>query len=87
MQDCRGHDFDPWLGNQDPTGHMTWPKKKKHGKKRGQENHHIHTCFNLGNLQTHRLQDWLLRKGEGMTEWYVAVIKTVPLRLGYLTLN
>ena len=63
-------------------------KRKRQGRKeRGQENHHIHTCFNLGNLQTYRLQDWLLRKGEGMIKWYVAVIKLVPLRLGYLTLN
>ena len=26
---CRGHGFDPWSGNKDPTGHTAWPKKKK----------------------------------------------------------
>ena len=24
---CRGHRFDPWLGNWDPMCHMAWPKK------------------------------------------------------------
>ena len=24
-----GTGFDPWLGNQDPTSHVVWPKKKK----------------------------------------------------------
>ena len=26
---CKGHRFDSLLGNQDPTFHMAWPKKKK----------------------------------------------------------
>ena len=26
---CRGHRFDPCLGNWDPTCHVAWPKKKK----------------------------------------------------------
>ena len=26
---CRGHGFDPWPGNQDPTCHTAWQKKKK----------------------------------------------------------
>ena len=24
---CRGHGFDPWSGNQDPTGQAVWPKR------------------------------------------------------------
>ena len=26
---CRGCGFDPWLGNEDPTCHMVWPKGKE----------------------------------------------------------
>ena len=26
---CRGHRFDPWSGNCDPTCRAAWPKKKK----------------------------------------------------------
>ena len=26
---CRGHEFNPWLGNEDPTNYVAWPKKKK----------------------------------------------------------
>lgn len=26
---CGGHEFSLWLGNEDPTGHAAWPKKKK----------------------------------------------------------
>ena len=25
----RGYEFDPWVGNQAPTCHTLWPKKKK----------------------------------------------------------
>ena len=28
---CRGHGFDPWLGNQAPTRHALWPKQKNTG--------------------------------------------------------
>ena len=28
---CRGHRFDPWLGNQDPTYLLVQQKKKKKG--------------------------------------------------------
>ena len=31
---CRGHGFDPWLGNKDPTCHKAWSKKKKERKER-----------------------------------------------------
>ena len=26
---CRGHGFDPWLGNSHPTCHVAWPKTNK----------------------------------------------------------
>ena len=26
---CRGHGFDPWSGNSDPTHCVMWPDKKK----------------------------------------------------------
>ena len=29
---CRGHRFNPWLGNQDHTCHSVWPKKRKKKK-------------------------------------------------------
>ena len=32
---CRGHGFDPWLGKQDPTCHVSGPKK---GKKENKDN-------------------------------------------------
>lgn len=32
---CREHRFDLWSGNQDPSGHVTWPNKiKLHFKKK-----------------------------------------------------
>ena len=32
---CRGHEFDPWSENQDPTCHALQPKKKrKKGRKK-----------------------------------------------------
>ena len=30
----RGHGFNPWLGNKDPTCHKAWSKKKKERKER-----------------------------------------------------
>ena len=30
---CRGHGFNPWLGNQDPACHMVWPPKKNRNVK------------------------------------------------------
>ena len=29
---CRGHGFDPWLGNYDPASYVAQPKKKEKGK-------------------------------------------------------
>ena len=30
---CRGHGFDPWLGNYDPACSRAWPKIKEKKKK------------------------------------------------------
>ena len=30
---CRGHRFNPWLGNEDPACHAAWPGKQKHQNK------------------------------------------------------
>lgn len=30
---AEGMEFDPWLGNKDPTCHKAWSKKRKKGKK------------------------------------------------------
>ena len=35
---CRGHGFDPWSGNEDPTCHTAWPKKRKQKRERKREN-------------------------------------------------
>ena len=31
---CRGHRFDPWLGNQGPASPTLWPKQNKNSKER-----------------------------------------------------
>ena len=30
---CRGHGFDPWLGNYDPASYVAQPKKKRKRKR------------------------------------------------------